>query len=636
VFLVSCVIFTEIIFRLREIISLYPENVRARNALAALSNSTSAKATPPTAEQIMLFNKTVDLFKAKNFMQAIDRVQHFIAAFGPRTEALNLLAASLSSLGDYRKAIEAYEKILIQMPAHPETHIALAFCHERLEEFDKAIKHYIEALELSPASAEAHYKYGALLGRLSRYKSALTHFEYAVALKPNHQSAKKSLGAYLFKIGDLDAAAATQKGILDNYPDDVETLINYGVTMRGLGDFETAFCCYQKAIQISPNNASAHTNLGLLYRDMGQYENALASCRHAVDLEPKKPNPICNLGVALLANGEIEQAIEKYDEILKVLPSNALARFYKSFALLLRGEYKEGFKLYESRFQTENPVKCHYNGDAVLWNGKESLEGKTLLVHAEQGFGDSIMFARFLAQLAKRAKKLIFLSQPELTTLLGGAWPNVEVIRNFNGCEQVDFHCPLMSVPHLINYDRTSQQPTGTYLQVPKIKNKQRYKKIVENEGLKVGLVFSGNPNHKNDRNRSVDAKDLLGYMPEGATYHVLQKAVSEAEQTAIDIFRNVMTHLDLIEDYEDTAVLCSLMDLIVTVDTSVAHLAGTLGSKTLLMLPFVPDWRWGMYSETTHWYPSMRVIRQEANGDWSHVLKTVRQEIEYRLAKHG
>lgn len=619
-----------------EILSLYPENIRAKNALSALSNPTSAKATPPTADQVILFNKMVDLFKARNFTQAIERADHFIAAFGPRTEALNLIAQSFFSLGDYRKAVEVYKKILLQIPAHPETHNALALCHGRLKEYDKAVKHYRKALELNPASAEAHYNYGALLGRLYKYKSALTHFERAVALKPNHQAARKSLGIYLFKLGDLDAAAATQKAILDNDPDDAETMINYGVTLRAIGDFETAFSYYQNAIQKSPNNSSAHTNLGLLYRDMGQYENALARCQYAVDLEPNKPTLICNLGVALLASGEIERAIEKYDEVLRVLPSNALARFNKSFALLLKGDYVEGFDLYESRFQTENPVKSHYNGGAELWNGKESLEGKTLLVHAEQGFGDSIMFARFLLQLVKRTKKLIFWTQPELTTLLADALPNVAVVNNFNGSEHVDFHCPLMSVPYLINYDQKSEQSSWTYFRVPTVKNKHQYEKIVENDGLKVGLVFSGNPNHKNDRNRSVNAKDLVAHLPEEATYHVLQKVISEVEQTVIDSVRNIMTYEDLIEDFEDTAVLCNLMDVIVTVDTSVAHLAGTLGTKTLLMLPFIPDWRWGMYSERTHWYPSMRLIRQEVNGDWSNVFKAVRQEIERLVFQHG
>jgi hypothetical protein len=262
-----------------------------------------------------------------------------------------------------------------------------------------------------------------------------------------------------------------------------------------------------------------------------------------------------------------------------------------------------------------------------LWLGQAPIEGKTLLLHAEQGFGDAIQFARYAPKVATLGARVVLEVFAPLKGLMASLSGGLQVVARGEPLPPFDLHCPLMSLPLALREQRPELQ-TQPYLTADPATASAWAERLGPKRGLRVGLVCSGSPTHIRDAQRSIPVGPLAAALPRGPEYHLLQKDVREADRAALRALTDVTVWADQLGDFSDTAALSSLMDVVVSVDTSVAHLAGALGRPVFLLLPAEPDWRWGLEGETTPWYSQMRLYRQSARGDWSEPLERVAQDL--------
>lgn len=374
------------------------------------------------------------------------------------------------------------------------------------------------------------------------------------------------------------------------------------------GRVQQAEDLYRQIIGYVPDHPQAWNNLGIILREQGRLDEAIEAFTRSLSIQPNAPNSLANLGNALGELGQFDQAISIYRQALALAPDAASVHHRLGLRLLLKDFNPEAWQEHEWRCQITDPQPVCRSFPQPRWTG-DSLSDRTILLHAEQGIGDTLQFCRYAPLVAKRGGKITLMCQPELIRLLGGL-KGVERLIGLNDSPgPFDVHCPLMSLPMLF----------GTTLQnipseVPYLKaDPGPFKDLLSQEKRpKVGLAWAGRKEHLDDRNRSIDPKLLMPLLEKKEICFVsLQKEDSQSLPGLIDWTKEL-------NDFADTASLIQNLDLIITVDTAVAHLAGALGKTTWVLLPHVPDWRWLLEREDSPWYPTLRLIRQKALGDWA------------------
>ena len=505
---------------------------------------------------------------------------------------------------------------------------------------------------------------GVALATTGDEDGAIAAFRAAVELKPNFLEARANLAGRIMAKGDFEAALSLVGDSLEMVPEDGASLNAMTVCLIGLRRFDEALAIARRAVKARPDEAEPHNNLGLCLRHLGQIDDAITSYRKALDIAPDFADAILNLGVALVRSGQagkaidiyqrgidvgvasaklhsnlglalietrqLEQAIAAFDKALDLDPDHIDASFNKFIALALGGQMDLAWPHAECRFDSRRavPVDRRYHGNAPAWDGTASLAGRTLLVHAEQGLGDTLMFLRLMSDLPAEAAQIRLAVQPQLYDLIAAQTAGFDVVALEDGAgdDQTvpDFHCPLMSLPFLLRTGGTGMVPRQPYLSVPEAHRTAWQDRLGTADGARVGFVFRGNPDHVNDSNRSLDLEQFLTALPAGPSYHYLGIELRTDEQRRLARRDDIRTHCDHLADFRDTAALVAQMDRVLCVDTSVAHLAGALGVETHILLPFTPDWRWGLEVCDTPWYPSVTLHRQAAPGDWQPVLSAL------------
>jgi len=455
----------------------------------------------------------------------------------------------------------------------------------RLHEAEQICRHIVAR---QPKHAEAHNNLGNLLAEKGQFDEAITTYRQAIALVPNYAEAHSNLGNALTKQGQLDEALAA----------------------------------YRRAIALNPNLPDAQSNLGAVLRTKGQLDEAIAAHRRAIALRPNFPAAHSNLGVALRDKGQLDDAIAAYRQAIEFNPNIADLHYNLAFALLLQGDFQQGWKEHEWRWKFKEFSSTRRNLAQPLWNGSD-LTGRTILLHAEQGLGDTIQFVRYVPLVAERGGKVIFGGQPQLRRLLQGV-PGIakwlaagEVIPPF------DVHCPLLSLPLAFRTTLESIPSKLPYLfPDPELLRAWRPKLAAYPAQLKVGVAWAGKPTHENDRNRSMTLAQLAPLMQvPGARFFSLQKGEPAAQARTLPAALRLVDWTDDLNDFADTAALIANLDLVISVDTAVAHLAGAMGKPVWLMLPFAPDWRWLLDQSDSPWYPTMRLFRQTVRAEWNSVI---------------
>lgn len=429
---------------------------------------------------------------------------------------------------------------------------------------------------------------------------------------------------------DFERAIESYERAIALQPKRAEPYFKRANALRSLGRLEEALAGYDRAIEQQANYAHAYCNRGVVLQRLGRMEAALESYDRAIDLDAT--DFMVHYNRALLAQGcsRWSDALASYDRAIELNPQFADAQYNRSMAQLFLGDFESGWRGYEWRWVNAQRLGIG-NARAFVgpgWRGEESVAGKRLLLYSEGGLGDTLQFCRYAVSCAELGAGVILEVQEALRELLKGLPGVSHVLSIGSPLPSFDFHCPLLSLPLAFKTTLDTVPFPTAYLRANPIKVAQWRERLGERRHPRVGLVWSGNPNNPIDARRSVHLADWLARLPTGFEYFRLQTQVRESDRAVLESNPQVVSLDDSLLDFDNTAALCGLMDVVVTVDTSLAHLAGALGRRTWVLLPQTPDYRWMRDRDDSPWYSSVKLYRQTTADDWSGVFERVAADL--------
>jgi len=484
------------------------------------------------------------------------------------------------------------------------------------------------ALKVQPGAADALCNLAIVLHALKRDDEALGSLDKALKLAPGHLDALNNRGNILLDLKRPAEAVAAFDAVLANEPRHLQALVNRGNARTELGAAEAALADYDAALALAPFHPLALYNRGNALRALGRLDEALAAYESAVATAPGYVPALLNRGIALAAFNRHADALASYSRLLAIQPDHAEAHFNSALSLLTLGDYPRGFAEYEWRWKRAGmTVRREFRRPP--WLGETPLAGKTIVFHAEQGLGDTVMFARYAPQVARAGARVVLEVQPELKALLSGLDGVDAIVARGEALPPFDLHCPLASLPLALKTTLSNVPAEIPYLRASEAAIAKWQPRLAALTSPRVALAWSGRATHVNDRNRSLALRDLdpLLSLP-GLSFISVQRELRPADAEAL-IHDGRITHLGgELDDFSDTAAVLTLVDWMVCVDTSVAHVAGALGRPAIVLLPFQPDWRWTLDRASSPWYPALRLFRQPALGDWASVIARVASEL--------
>ena len=485
---------------------------------------------------------------------------------------------------------------------------------------DARITRLREDLAARPGSAAALSALGTALWWAGRHDEGLSLLEQAVQADPLHPESLAALGNALAALDRPEAAEPLYRAVLAVRPDDAAVLNNLGSALRRQDRLAEALDYYRRAVALRPELAGVHGNFGSALLALGRAEEALAPLRTAARLAPDDAEACNNLGGVLLALDQAPEAEGWFGRAVTLDPLHRQARFGLAMALLTQGKFLQGWEEYDVRWLDPAFIADEPAFTQPAWRGAEEVTGRTVLLHAEQGLGDTLQFVRYAPLLRARGARVVLQVQAPLTALLGDL-ADVVIVR---GAEPppFDLRCPLLSLPRAFSTELASIPARVPYLRAP-LAHLQRWSaRLGEQRRRRIGIAVSGDAGHPEDGQRSIPAAAFLAaFAGIDAELHVLQKHLRPADAPAL---AGLSVHDPWIEDFRDTAALTLLMDLVVTVDTAPAHLAGGLGVPVWVLLQHGADFRWLRDRADSPWYPTARLFRQPRPGDWGSVLAAV------------
>ncbi|HLY46731.1 MAG TPA: tetratricopeptide repeat protein [Stellaceae bacterium] len=604
-------------------------------------------------------------------------------------ETLTSLGNTFVAAGQLGEAAAAWQDALRLRPDSADVHSNLGILLRRQGRLEEAVAAYRRAIELKPDFPEAYNNLGNALRDQGQHNEAMAAFEHALNLNPNYAEACDNLGLALLARGQPREAAAAFERALQVRPDFASAWVNLAGALQEAGDSAAALDACRRALAIDPEFAAAHTGLGDVLRAQGNLAEAVVAYRRAIELAPLLPEAhnnlgaalvearepaaaaacfeqalvlrphfaeaLVNLGVALVDQDRFAEAIDNYDRALVLAPNLPQAHSNRGNAFYQQGRLDEAIACYDRALALDaNYADAHNNKALALlvdgkltagwdeyewrtslrghnfawprWEG-ERLPGKTLLVWSEQGQGDTLNFCRYLGLIRERVAELVFEVQPSLLRLMQANFPQCRVVPRGAELPPIDAYIPLLSLPRLLATQLDSIPAATPSLQADPAATEE-WRRRLAGPRLKVGLVWAGTPGHQNDRRRSLALAafgDLLA-LP-GVDFYSLQ--VGERSRDITEADKSRLHDLSpLIADFADTAAIVANLDLVITADTSVAHLAGALGRPVWVLIPYAPDWRWLRGRDDSPWYPTARLFRQPRLGDWADVLDRVAAEL--------
>ncbi|CCQ75004.1 tetratricopeptide repeat protein [Magnetospira sp. QH-2] len=427
------------------------------------------------------------------------------------------------------------------------------------------------------------------------------------------------------KADKLEDAIRLYHQVLQRRPGAVDALGNMGAALRSLGKYAAAAACQQRAVALLPERASFHSNLGNALRDLDRQPEALSAHRKAVRLDPSSGGTWYNMGLVLQDLGNLDEAIVCFDKALELEPQNGKCHWDRALAILLTGELERGFEAYEARWKLPDTPR-HGLPDEQLWDGQDPA-GKTIFLHQEQGFGDTIQFIRYAPMVKALGATVVVSCHEALIGLFSSVGGIDRLVPKGTDPGPFDWHAPLLSLPRIFGTTMADIPATVPYVKAPS--NPAVILPPVLTGSRRVGIVWGGSPTHRNDRRRSAPFDkfiDLAGHAD--VTLVSLQKGGREQELARTGAGALITNLGPKLEDFTHTASAIAQLDLLITVDTSVAHLAGAMNCPAWVLVPYAPDWRWMREREDSPWYPSLRLFRQPTPGDWDGVFERVNQAL--------
>jgi tetratricopeptide (TPR) repeat protein len=531
-------------------------------------------------------------------------------------------AVSLHRQGRLPAAEALYRAALAQNADHVGALQQLGILRLQQGDFDDASRLLRRVLDRDPASCEARVNLGVALLALNRPADALEHFEKAVVLEPERADAHYNLGRALQALKRTAEAGACYERVIALKPSHAEAHNNLGNVHLALNRPRQAIACLEAALAIRPDYADAHSNLGIALHVLDRFDEALASYARALAIQPDHADAHNNLGLALRDMNRHAEAIACFERAQAVKPDMVDAQVNESLARLAVGDFDSGWKKYEWRRMTASFHRR--KSPRPLWLGNWDLAGKTILLHGEQGLGDTLQFARYVPLVARQGARVILAVQRPLAPLLAGL-AGVAVLRaQGDAVPPYDCYCPLPSLPLAFGTTVDTIPAEVPYIGVP-ADRAGKWRPVTEAIGRpRIGLMWAGNLAHPN-RRRWIALRHLLPLLQLGDLHFAaLQRELPEGDAPLLESAQ-VPTFLgEQQADLADTAALIAGLDLVITVDTAIAHLAGALGKPVWVLLPFSADWRWLRHRDDSPWYPTARLFRQPALGDWAGLVTQV------------
>ncbi len=539
-------------------------------------------------------------------------------------EAHYNLGNGLFDTGHFDEALAACRQAIALRPGYAEAYSNLGNAFRYKGQLDDAIAACCQAIALKPDLAEAYSNLGSALHDKGQLDEAIAACRQAIALKPDLAEAYSGLGSALHDKGQLDEAIAAYRQAIVLKPSFAEARSNLGVALGEKGRFDEAITAFRQAITLKPNFPDAHCNLGNALRDSGRLDDAIVACRQAIALKPDFTGAYSNLGNALSGKGQLDEAIAVYRQALALDPNFPEAHYNLATRLLYRGDLAAGWAEYEWRWKCRDVRPIHRSFSQPQWDGSP-LTGRTIFIHAEQGFGDTLQFVRYLSLVASGGGRIFLECQRELHRLFeSSALPGPhQLLTRGQPLPAFDLHYALLSLPLAFQTTLDTIPHDVPYLRAnPALVQRWRAKLGAAPAPLKVGLVWAGRKSHGNDRNRSMPLAALapLARVPNISFYN-LQKDDPARQAAHPPPGMRLIDYTSELADFADTAALIANLDLVISVDTSIVHLAGALAKPVWVLLCFAPDWRWLQDRLDSPWYPTLRLFRQPQPGDWPSAL---------------
>jgi tetratricopeptide (TPR) repeat protein len=450
-----------------------------------------------------------------------------------------------------------------------------------------------------------------------------------VELRPDYPEGHNNLAMALMALKKYEEAEGEVRLALRLRPGYFDARSNLGSVLESLRRYEEAAAEYRKAIQLKPKSSGGWMSLGSALRNLRRFDDAKDACRRAIELSPDSPMERYNLGVVHLDLCEIDHAIACFREAVALKPDMALPHWGLALSLLANGDLEQGWKEYEWRWDCTQFHPTRPSFTQPSWDGLP-LDGKRILLYCEQGLGDAVQFVRYASLLAESGARVIVQCQPSMRRLFATVPGVVATHCPPEPPPDFDVHFPLLSLPRVIGTTLQNIPASVPYLSADTEKVEAWKQRLASMAGrLKVGLVWAGNPEHQRDHDRSISLAALAPLADAGEVAFVsLQKGAAASQTAAPPTGMQLLDYTIELADFADTAGLIANLDLVISVDTSVAHLAGAMGKAVWTLLPFAPDWRWLLGRADSPWYPTMRLFRQPAPGDWGSPIRAVAQAL--------
>ena len=605
---------------------------------AAVSSYKAALALRPDAATALynLGNALASLDRLDEALQCFDRV---VALDPSDAAALNNRGVVLRDLLRDDDALASFDEALALRPGYPEALNNRGNALQALGRHAEAIDSYERALRERPAYAEALNNRGNALLALERFSEALESYDQALAIQPGYAEAHSNRSTALLAFCRPGEALEAAVRALDAHADYPEALGNRGKALQALGRHDEALQSYEEAHRLRPADADGLNNLGNALHALGRYEEALERYEDALRVRPDSVESLNNRGNVLQALRRPEEALASYAQALALAPDDAEAHWNEALARLSVGDYELGWEKYEWRWR--NPALGIPTRDTRRppWLGAEDVSGKTVLLHAEQGFGDAIQLVRYAPLVAARGARVVLACAEPLRALFETVQGVESVFVPEQSVPAFDFHVPLMSLPLAFRTTLDNLPSRVPYLQAPENKAAAWQRRLMEQgPGLKVGLAWSGNPRFGAARLKAcpVERLEPLLSVP-GCVFVSLQTGDAAVEAARLSGEGPAVIEAGPeFAGFDDTAALVTALDLVISIDTAVAHLAGALGKPVWIMLPYAADWRWLIDREDSPWYPSARLYRQTHPGDWASVVDRLATDLARRSKGYG
>lgn len=597
---------------------------QAQEAIALTRRAIAANPRHPGAH----FNLGMALLKTGENRGAAASFEQAVALTPDYAEALCNRGIALQNLGQHDEAIASFDRAIGLAPDDPVAHNNRGISLQKLGQHPQAVAAFDRALELGPDNGVAHNNRGIALLALKQYGDALASFDRALALLPDYAEAHSNRGLVLQRSGRHEEAIASFDRALQLNPANAAAHSGRGMTLLKLGRDGEAMASLDRALAAAPGSADALSNRGVALRKVGRYEDALRCFEQALAVRPEHAETLSNCGNLLRDLNRNAEALVRYEAALASDPDGATTHLNTALCLLLLGQFERGWREFEWRWRTDQYRDAQRDFPPPLWLGKEDLHGRTLLLHAEQGLGDTIQLCRYAEFAAVRGATVLLEVQPPLKPLLEGLAHVSRVLAKGEPLPAFDCHCPLLSLPLAFATRPENIPAPARYLPSHATRNAAWQARLGERRRPRVGLAWAGNAAFGNDRHRSLALATVAKLLDDHAQFVSLQKEVPVPDRPLLDIHADMLHFGDELRDFADTAALVEQMDLIISVDTAIAHLAGALDKPVWILLPVNCDWRWQLDRADSPWYPSARLFRQSRLGDWDSVIEGVAAEL--------